>query len=84
MSKIDELIERLCPDGVEYKKLSCLASYARERELPQVTWNRVRMLVLTSFCKSIVVVVMKFTSRQRKNAFRIGRETCSLAISARI
>ena len=31
MSKIDELIERLCPDGVEYKKLSCLASYARER-----------------------------------------------------
>ena len=31
MSKIDELIGRLCPDGVEYKKLSCLASYARER-----------------------------------------------------
>lgn len=31
MSRIDELIEKLCPDGVEYKALGELASYAKER-----------------------------------------------------
>ena len=31
MSRIDELIERLCPDGVEYKALGKIAKYGRDR-----------------------------------------------------
>ena len=29
MSKLDELIKELCPDGVEYKNLSEVAEYVR-------------------------------------------------------
>lgn len=31
MSKIDELIEQLCPDGVEFRTLRSVASYSRDR-----------------------------------------------------
>ena len=31
MSRIDELVERLCPDGVEYRALGEVACYAKER-----------------------------------------------------
>lgn len=31
MSKINELIQTLCPDGVEYKKLEEVAEYAKGR-----------------------------------------------------
>lgn len=31
MSRIDELIEKLCPDGVKYKALGEMASYAKGR-----------------------------------------------------
>lgn len=31
MSKLDELIKELCPDGVEYKQLCEVAHYAKER-----------------------------------------------------
>ena len=31
MSKLDELIQQLCPDGVEYKALGEIAKYSRER-----------------------------------------------------
>ena len=31
MSKLDELIAELCPDGVEYKKLEDVATYANIR-----------------------------------------------------
>lgn len=31
MSHLQELIDQLCPDGVEYKKLGEVAHYAKER-----------------------------------------------------
>lgn len=31
MSRVEEMIERLCPDGVEYKALGGVAAYAKER-----------------------------------------------------
>ena len=31
MSKLDDLIKNLCPDGVEFKKLGEIANYSRER-----------------------------------------------------
>ena len=31
MSKLDELIEELCPAGVQYKKLNEIAHYAKKR-----------------------------------------------------
>lgn len=31
MSRVEEMIERLCPDGVEYKALGGIAAYAKER-----------------------------------------------------
>ena len=31
MSRLDELITELCPDGVEYKKLGDVATYANIR-----------------------------------------------------
>mgnify|MGYP004524016275 CR=1 FL=1 len=31
MSRLDELIEKLCPDGVEYKELGEVARYAKTR-----------------------------------------------------
>ena len=31
MSRLDELIAELCPDGVEYKSLNQIAEYARTR-----------------------------------------------------
>ena len=31
MSKLDDLIKELCPDGVEYQKLSDIAEYGKNR-----------------------------------------------------
>jgi type I restriction enzyme S subunit len=31
MSRIDDLIARLCPDGVEYKAVGCVAAYSDTR-----------------------------------------------------
>ena len=31
MSKLDELIQELCPDGVEYKQLGDVSAYAKNR-----------------------------------------------------
>lgn len=35
MSRIDELIERLCPDGVEFKALKCVAKIVGGRDYKQ-------------------------------------------------
>lgn len=31
MSKLDELIQELCPDGVEFRKLGEISQYCKER-----------------------------------------------------
>ena len=47
MSKLEELIQELCPDGVEYKKLGEIASISRGGSLQKKISPKMVYLVFT-------------------------------------
>ena len=55
MSKLDELIEKLCPDGVEYKTIGEIATY-RRGSFPQPYTNT---SLVESSCKSLFLSKIK-------------------------
>lgn len=61
MSRLDELIEELCPDGVEYKELNEIAHYAKKRidvtEVDENTYVGVENLLQNKGGKTIATNV---------------------------